>query len=392
MSKNGETAGLKGSKSLSPQSRCDVIITYCWNRVGYNILRSLSAKGLFVWSADTSKRNICSKSKFCSGAFTYPDPFEQESEFIECLKEKVAALSPQMLIPTHDESLVIMRHRDEFPSDLLIPYMDAEALANHSDKAWTTARAAECGVPVPAVYQSADEVAEYPCVFKTVIGNSAKTVFFPKDRAELDSLMEKFAGVKTLIEEKVGGTDYSVDCVRWDGFFQASTYRALVTKTDGGGTSTQREIVSVPELEQYARMLLDHTGYKGVCGLDFRYDPSTGRAAFIEVNARFTGGLATQVAAGFDIPWILYSLAKYGKFEEPVEVKYGTRTKWILGDVITLVGRLSSIRSSGEELRRALRFKGFDAYDDFRSDDKRAILGEMSYYLAKLFKNRKLNP
>ena len=33
-----------------------------------------------------------------------------------------------------------------------------------------------------------------------------------------------------------------------------------------------------------------------------------------------------------------------------------------------------------------------DAYDDFRTDDKKAILGEMLYYLEKLIKNRKLNP
>ena len=37
---------------------CDVIVTYCWNRVGYNILRSLSNKGLKVWAADTSRHEI----------------------------------------------------------------------------------------------------------------------------------------------------------------------------------------------------------------------------------------------------------------------------------------------------------------------------------------------
>lgn len=46
---------------------CDIIITYCWNRVGYNILRSLSSHGLSVWMADTSRKNICSVSKFCAG-------------------------------------------------------------------------------------------------------------------------------------------------------------------------------------------------------------------------------------------------------------------------------------------------------------------------------------
>ena len=371
---------------------CDVLVTYCWNRVGYNILRSLAAKGLNVWAADTSNTNICSKSKCCAGSFAYPDPFLQEDSFIQCLKEKVAVLKPRVLLPTHDESQVIMRHRDEFPQDLLIPYMNAGALENLSDKAWATHKAEECGVPTPKVYATVDEVDSFPCVFKTVIGNSAKTVFFPKNSEGLRQLSEKYASVKTLIEEKVGGTDYSVDCIRWDGFFQASTYHALVTKTEGGGTTTQREIVPAPLLENYAKMLLDYVDFKGVCGLDFRYDPESGGAAFIEVNARFTGGIATPIAAGFDIPWVLYCLATTGKFEDSIDIKIGTRTKWILGDVITMVGRLLSFDFDKQEWRKALTFKGFDAFDDYRTDDRRAILGEMSYYLGKLIKNGKLNP
>ena len=373
-------------------NNCDVIITYCWNRVGYNILRSLSARGLSVWAADTSKNNICSVSKYCKGAFRYPDPFKHESEFINCLRDKVSELQPKVLLPTHDESQIIMRHRKEFPESLIIPYMDAGQLEKLSDKAWATERARECGVAVPTVYETASEVRQFPCVFKTVIGNSAKTVFFPKNSDELNKLSRKFASEKTLIEERIGGTDYSVDCIRWDDFFQASTYRALVTKTNGGGTTTQREIVSVPKLEEYAKVLLDYVGFKGVCGVDFRFDPETGQAAFIEVNARFTGGIATPITAGFDIPWVLYSLATEGKYETPIRLKNGTRTKWILGDLIMLTGRLLSFSFDKKEWSSALSFRGFDAFDDYRSDDKRAIFGEMSYYLGKLIKNRKLNP
>lgn len=352
----------------------------------------MSEHGLQVWVADTSKSNICSKSKYCAGAFTYPDPFTEERAFIDVLLAKVEELKPKMLLPTHDESVVIMKHRDEFPAELIIPYTDAELLLNIANKAWATQKASECGVPTPQVYTEPTEVETFPCVFKTVIGNSAKTVFFPRTADELLELVGRFEGEETLIEEKIGGTDYSVDCVRWDGFFQSSTYHALVTKTDGGGTTTQREIVSAPELERYAKMLLDYVDFKGVCGLDFRWDKEKGQIAFIEVNARFTGGLATPMVAGFDIPWVLYSLATTGRYDEPINVRVGTKTKWILGDIITLVGRLTSLKFRRAEIRQALSFKGFDAFDDYRKDDRRAIRGEMSYYLGKLIKNGKLNP
>lgn len=379
-------------------NQCDIILTYCWNRVGYTILRALTEKGLKVWAADMSKKNICSVSKFCAGSFTYPDPFTEEDAFIRVLKEKVAELKPRVLMPTHDESVVIMRHRDEFPKELIIPYESEEMLLNLANKAWATKKAEESGCPIPKVYGSVDEVESYPVVFKTVIGNSAKGVYFPKSKEELLALMQEQHGnvfsnnSEMLLQEWIGGTDYSVDCVRWDGFWKSSVYHALVTKTDGGGTTTQREIVAAPELEKYAKLLLDAVDFHGVCGLDFRYDPETGKAAFIEVNARFTGGLATPVAAGFNIPWAVYKLATDGTYDEPCDARVGTKTKWILGDVITIVGRLVKLKFNRAEMKQVLTFRGFDAFDDFRWDDKRAILGEMGYYLGKLVKNGKLNP
>ena len=373
-------------------AQCDVILTYCWNRVGYTILKSLHQKGLKVWAADTSKKNICSMSKFCSGSFTYPDPFKEEDAFIKVLKEKIAELKPKVLMPTHDESVVIMRHRSEFPAELIIPYENEAKLLMLANKAESTEIARKAGVSVPEVYQSADEVKRYPVVFKTVIGNSAKGVYFPKNKEELLKLMEVHKNEETLLQEWIGGTDYSVDCVRWDGFCKTSVYHALVTKTDGGGTTTQREIVDMPKLEAEAIKLMDAVDFHGVCGLDFRYDPENNRIAYIETNARFTGGLATPVAAGFDIPWIVYKLATDGKYTEPINVRIGTRTKWILGDVITLVGRIVKMKWNPKELKRVFSFSGFDAFDDYCKEDKKAILGEFGYYWGKLVKNGKLNP
>ncbi len=372
--------------------KCDVIVTYCWNRVGYNILRSLSAKGLNVWVADTSKHNICSMSRFCAGSFTYPDPFTQEDAFIDCLQKKIIELNPKVLLPTHDEGIVIARHRDKFPAEIIIPIESEEKLLKLSNKRIATKYADAAGVPTPVIYKSAENITSFPVVFKTVIGNSAKSVFFPKNRVELDNLIVRFKGTETLIEEWIGGVDVCVDCIRYGDFFRASVYRALVTKTDGGGTTTQREIIEMHELIEYAKRFLDYVDYNGVCGLDFRVDPVNDRIAFIEMNARFTGGLATPVAAGFDIPYILYSLATNGHYRYSSEARIGCKTKWILGDVITLVGRIFSFRFKGSELKQIASFSGFDSFDDFRTDDKKAIIGEMMYYLSKLIKNGKLNP
>lgn len=377
---------------MQKENKCDIIVTYCWNRVGYNILRSLSAKGLKVWAADTSRHNICSMSRFCAGSFAYPDPFTDEEAFISTLLQKVKELKPHVLMPTHDEGIIITRHRNRFPADLIIPIESEEKLLRLSNKRIATSLAEKAGLPVPKTYNSIQEVEIFPVVFKTVIGNSAKGVYFPKSKQELAELCAKHKDTEVLIEEWLNGYDVCVDCFRWGDKFQASVYRAIVTKTDGGGTTTQREIIDMPELMAFAQRFLDSVDYNGVCGLDFRYDKATGKVGFIEMNARFTGGLATPIAAGFDLPYLLYSFSTNTFFGEIPSAKIGTKTKWILGDVITLVGRLLKLNFHKAELAQITKFRGFDAFDDYRSDDKRAIWGEMSYYLTKLIKNRKLNP
>lgn len=374
------------------EETCDVLVTYCWNRVGYNILRSLTSHGLSVYVADVSKKNICSMSKFCSGSFVYPDPFTHEDEFISCLLTNIKILKPKVLLPTHDEAIVIAKYIDRFPSDLIIPISSYDILTRLSNKVIATKYAHEAGIPIPKVYHTTAEIDTYPVVFKTAIGNSAKGVFFPQNIDEIRTLEQKYHNVETFIQKKISGIDYSVDCIRMDGFFKASVYRALVTKTEGGGTTTQRIIVDKSILIDYAKKLLDYVDYYGVCGLDFKYNEETGEVAFIEVNTRYTGGLATPIIAGFDIPYIHYRMATAGVYDAPISIMIGTKTKWVLGDIITLVGRLTSLKLTLHELRQVFQFRGFDGFDDFRSDDKIAFWGETRYYMNKLLKNRKLNP
>ena len=370
---------------------CDVLITYCWNRVGYNILRSLSARGLRVCVADVSAVNICSRSRWCAGSFTYPDPFTREEEFITTLLEIVSRVRPRVLLPTHDEGIIIRRHASRFPAGLVIPLSPHTLLTDLSDKAVATDIARSLNIPVPASFDPSLPVNSFPLVFKTRVGNSAKGVFVVSSPDRLAWLRAAYDTSECMLQEFVPGSDYSVDCIRMGDFFFASVYRALVTKTRGGGTTTQREMVDLPELVGYARRFLDQVDYYEVCGIDFRYDPATRRAAFIEVNARYTGGLATPMCAGFDIPWIHYRLA-IGEGPVPVPVvRPGVRTKWILGDMITLVTRVCSAGLSRAELRSLTDFR-FDAFDDYCPGDRRAFLGQLRYYFSKLLRHRRLNP
>lgn len=369
---------------------CDVIVTYCWNRVGYNIIRSLYNHGLSVVVGDTSKTNICSLSRYSADNFIYANPFTNENAFIKDINEAIKQFHPRIIMPTHDEAFVLARHIKELPSDVIFAMPSYDMMMKLSDKLSATCLAQEAKVPTPNIIENLDDI-KYPIVVKLKMSNSAKGVFIPKNKEEALKIISNYSPSEYLIESYFQGQDYSVDCVRWDNFFKCACYRALVTKTNGGGTTTQRVIVKQPALEKYAKMLLDYVDYHGVCGIDFKVNEQTGKVAFIEVNTRFTGGLATPMAAGFDIPYIMYTLYTKGRWTQQIKVKVGTKTKWILGDIIALVTKIVNRTLKKEELKRICDFN-YDAFDDFRKDDKKAIWGECSYYLLKLIKNRKLNP
>ena len=144
-------------------------------------------------------------------------------------------------------------------------------------------------------------------------------------------------------------------------------------------------------MELYSKLILDKVDYRGVCGIDFKVNEQTNDAVFIEVNPRFTGGLATPMAGGFDIPYILYSLFTTGEYSKTISPRMGVKTKWILGDIITLIGKIIRCSLTFKEFRQILSWN-FNAFDDYRSEDKKAILGEFLYYFIKLVKNKKLNP
>ena len=183
-----------------------------------------------------------------------------------------------------------------------------------------------------------------------------------------------------LIMEYIDGYDICVDALRWDGFFHAAAYRVLEPRTKG--VSTRRVSVEAPRLVALTRRLLDAVDYRGVAGVDWRgrcdgdgrgsgcsgdlreRDGEGGRsgasdapagcalpgadercafaaapdapagcefsaapvapageAFFLECNPRFSGGLESAVASGFDIPWLYWQLA-HGIPVDPLSIPF----------------------------------------------------------------------
>ncbi len=215
----------------------------------------------------------------------------------------------------------------ELPRDIVIACDSEENIARLSGKCSFNALASELGIRVPRTYSSASETglphatggpgtaagpdvgktSAADIIFKRDISYGGHGVHRPRTVEALERLIaHQRPGEPYLIQDFIPGEDFSVDAVRFPGsFFRASSYR--VTSSSGNGPSVERTVLPRPDLEETARRIMDGLDCRGLCGFDFRVT-AEGVPYVLECNPRFTGGLSSQIAAGFDIPYLLYRM------------------------------------------------------------------------------------
>lgn len=172
-----------------------------------------------------------------------------------------------------------------------------------------SALATQLNIPQPQLFATPAEAADCPVIFKRDSSFGGSGVYRPATPEALTRLVEHEGTRPYLIEAYVEGWDCSIDVLRWGDRFEAACYRTLSRK-QGQGPSAFREPCQRPDVVAYARRLLDAVDYQGVCGMDFRISATADTSLFLECNPRLTGGLATHLAAGFNLPllWLKASL------------------------------------------------------------------------------------
>lgn len=224
-------------------------------------------------------------------------------ELLNALK----CISPSMILPIGCQT-ALARCRMDIPEGIAVPVGNEKTIMMLDSKTGCSSLASSLGIRQPQIFEAIPDDSRFPLVFKRDVSFGGQGVHIPKSRAALENLIShQRAGEPYLIEEFIEGEDFSVDALRWNGYFRAECYHTV--SRHGNGPSLERTATGYPELVDIAQRMLDAAEYDGVCGFDFRVDPS-GRAYFLECNPRFTGGLSTSIASGFDIPYILWELAR----------------------------------------------------------------------------------
>jgi len=105
-----------------------------------------------------------------------------------------------------------------------------------------------------------------------------------------------------------------------------------------GGVTVQRVSCRHENLIGDAVRLLQAIGWEGVAGVQFHYDPQTGKYIFLEINPRFIGGLPTVIMAGFDAPFLLWQSHFEPEKMQRTPYRLGLRTRILGGDANWMLG------------------------------------------------------
>lgn len=254
--------------------------------IGPIVRSSLESHGLSVTSAEFPQ-NI----------------FRDEFGYGRGLMKAVDAFQPAVIFPIGDP-LALSRLKKVLPAGVTAATESEEKLKTMGYKVPFSCLMSEMGIRQPFLYSSVEEADGQDVIFKRDVSFGGHGVHRPRTAESIMNLIaHQPEGEPYLIEEYIDGDDWSVDAVRFGDMFRYSAYRTVSSR--GNGPSTRREIKNFPVLGEIAKAIMDHVDYNGVCGFDFKVD-SAGIPYILECNPRFTGGIGSQIEAGFDIPYYLW--------------------------------------------------------------------------------------
>jgi D-aspartate ligase len=348
---------------------------------GLGVVRTLGRKGIPVLLLD-SDHCIGRYSRFTKKFVKAPHPAEAEA-YLDFLMDvaKKENIQGWVIFPNSDEAVhVLSRHKEILEKFYRVPTPRWEVIRNVYMKKETYRVAEENGIPVPKRYEanSLEELRGLDLSYPLVIKPSVRHHFYNKTKIKgfrinsKEELMKIYAQVSSIIDpSEIIVQDFipggPKNLYSYCPFFKhgkaitgVGARRARQHPMDFGHASTYVELVDIPELKNLAEKFLGLIDYYGIAEVEFMQDPRDNQFKLIEVNPRVWGWHTIAIAAGIDLPYLLY-LDMIG---EEVDIPLTTKqVKWIRlsTDVPTVFLEIAKGRMRISEYLASMRGEKVDA-------------------------------
>jgi predicted ATP-grasp superfamily ATP-dependent carboligase len=161
--------------------------------------------------------------------------------------------------------------------------------------------------------------------------------------------------------------------------------RARQHPMDFGQASTFAELVHIPDLQKISEKFLRLINFYGIGEVEFMQDPRDGKYKLIEVNPRVWGWHTLAIAAGVDLPYLLYR-DMLGKPIQDIQPP-SNYFKWVrlTTDIPTALGEIIKGNMKIGDYVASLR--GKKEFAVFRADDPLPFFAEIAM-IPYLWKKR----
>ena len=338
-----------------PKSRR--ILALCGDtQVGLWLVRSLARGGLKVFAVCRSPQGQSAHSRYASGAWiTETSP--SANGFIDEIEQLARALDVgSVMTISEGYHAVLIAARSRFEPDIHLFCPSQECFDKATDKDYMQRLCVKLGVPVARgttldkLMAAGGQELAFPLVLRTSRQNDADAAgrapwkaAYAENLDQLKSLHESVRDLadNVIVQEYHPGVEDHVQILMHDGQpFMVGDYIGEHHMPLAGGVTVQRVSCHHEGLVRDAVRLLQALGWEGIAGVQFHYDPGTGRYIFLEINPRFIGGLPTVIMAGFEAPLLLWQSHFEPENMRRATYQVGLRTRILGGDANWMFGMI----------------------------------------------------
>ncbi len=325
------------------------------SQVGLWITRSLGRAGLEVLCVCVSEDNLSGHSRYASGVWI-AESGPGDAGFAEQIKRLASELDVGSIITVAEPyHRAVIFARDLFEPDIHVFSPPRKAFEHATDKDYTHALCLSLRIPV-ARGTTLDRLfgeagirdLTFPLVLRTrsmygAQGGVPWKAAYAETPQQLENLyrdVQTFAD-NVLVQEYHPGVEDHVQVLMHKGEpFMVGEYIGEHHMPLAGGVTVQRVTCRHEDVINDAVRLLKAIAWEGIAGVQFHYDPKTGKYIFLEINPRFIGGLPTVIRAGFDAPFLLWQSHFEPEKMRQAPYRLGLRTRILGGDANWMLGMI----------------------------------------------------
>ena len=310
------------------------------------LTRSLGRQGVRVVRVHPNRLDHSLYSRYCSDVEICPDMYASEDALIKYLQQLATRYEgKRVLIPASDdcaEFLGVHRPSLEAAYELCVASPAATEILVNKRRQYVAAQ--RCGVPIPETYfpesrsdveHLAETIRNYPYIIKPLVAHTwrlasmqgvsqgRKAVLVRNAQELCDAHASMGDGFRdVMLQEVIGGRDEQLftflGYFRQDGTPLAYCVRRKIRQLPiDFGYCTMTVSCHDEQVVDQSLRLLRSIGFSGICGVEYKFDATTGLYKLIEINPRPVNTIGLAAACGVDIPYIAHR-DLLGECVEPV--------------------------------------------------------------------------